>query len=322
MGILHPLRAAYHRILPFHRNGWRTEWRRRRNLGKILSTPPLLSNQKMDGGVEICLMCHSGDWVAALWALKSFYYHLAEGYPLVVRLQGAFAARDLDELRRHLPKARFVTQAEADQRVTEALERLHCHRLLELRSGVVHIQKLTDFAVVSQEQALFVLDSDILFFQSPTELQEALRTEGALVFQQDYASSYVLTPEQSMAAFGLDLPERLNVGMMLFPRRDIDFRQCEEWLAHSVFDAHRKTPHIEQTLWSLLAGQRGNYRLLPPSYALSLDGTLPNFAEAIARHYVSPVRHLFFDEGLTHLLNSGFFPALERSSCFQQSTKR
>lgn len=320
--ILQPLRSAYHRILPFHRNGWRTEWIRRRNLAKILATPPLITNQILDGDVAICLMCHSGDWVAALWAIKSFYYHLSGAYPLVVRVQGNFATRDLEELRRHLPTAHFVTQSEADQRVTGALERLDCPRLLELRSEVVHIQKLTDFAVVSQAQALFVLDSDILFFQAPNELKEALQKEGALVFQQDHASSYVLSPEQSLAAFGLELPERLNVGMMLFPRRDIDFRLCEEWLGNPVFDAHRKTPHIEQTLWALLASKRGNHQLLPPSYALSLDGALPSLSGVIARHYVSPVRHLFFDEGLTHLLDSGFFTSLDQSSLFQHARLR
>ena len=59
---------------------------------------------------------------------------------------------------------------------------------------------------------------------------------------------------------------------------------------------------------ALNASAQGSISLLPASYAM-LSG-LKDDPSLVARHYVSPIRPLLINEGITHLLESGFVESL------------
>jgi hypothetical protein len=58
----------------------------------------------------------------------------------------------------------------------------------------------------------------------------------------------------------------------------------------------------------LFSSQYG-VELLPPEYDVHLEGSID---DAPSRHYVGKIRHLMYNEGIRHLVNSGFIKELRQ----------
>jgi hypothetical protein len=113
---------------------------------------------------------------------------------------------------------------------------------------------------------------------------------------------YSINPSQALAWFGSPLPERLNSGLGLAPKAAIDLQFLNESFAPGRVPADQD--HFpEQTGFALLAGLHGT-GILPGEYSV-VTGSEPLDVKALGlvfRHYVSPVRHLLYEEGLPFLL--------------------
>jgi hypothetical protein len=258
--------------------------------------------------VEVHILCCSGDFTRAIWALKSFYHYSGARYPLVIHLQGAAYGDALAMLQEHFPSARVITQPEADAVVETWLLKHGLRRLLQARRKLYTIMKATDLHVMSQAVNLLYFDSDVLFFQKPSELLVAgPRPLPKRIFQRDCYNSYSITPESALSDLGISLAPYVNAGIMLFARESMDLMEYDRYLAHPQLARHHY--HTEQTLHALHASARKMVVYLPDTYLLSTD-PCPNPERLIARHYASPIRSLLAEEGITRLKEAGFLRAL------------
>lgn len=293
------------------REGFLDALRRYRLWSKILSTPPVFTDEVKDGApVELHVLCYERDYLCAVWALKSFYHFAQARYPLVIHLQGRATGLMKSRLRRHFPSARVVTQGEADRVVEEWLAARGLTRLIEARRRNPFMLKLTDFVTTCRAVNLLTLDSDILFFRRPSELLAAAATSEPLpfsLFQRDPASAYNISEERARAELGVRLAPRVNTGITLSARDGLDLARCDAFLAHA--DVARSTGWIEQTLHALAASERGRVRYLPDSYLVSLEPH-EDPSSLVARHYAGPSRALLTREGMTTLERSGFLAEL------------
>ena len=284
-------------------------------LARILRTPPLPTDpvpgpEATPVAVTVHALCCAGDWIAALWALKSFYHYAATRYPLVIHLQGPSAPTVPAGLRAHFPAARVVPQAEADAVAEPWLLDRGLRRLCDARRRLYLMMKITDIPLYARSANALYIDSDVLFFRRPAELIEAAAAPaGTWRFQRDCFDSYVLTPAEARADLGVDLVPRLNSGLALFPPPGVDPARCDAWLAHPRLASLHY--HTEQTLLALSASSAGAVRHLPDDYFLGM-GRHPDPAAMVARHYITPVRPLLHDEGLAWLTRLGFLDALRR----------
>jgi hypothetical protein len=236
--------------------------------------------------------------------LKSFYHFTQARYPLVIHVQSIVPERALARLRTHFPGARIITQAEADAVVETWLDRKGFFRLVKARRRSPFMLKLTDFSILSAAVHLLTIDSDVIFFNRPSDLLVA--TEMPLqsnLFQRDPASTYNLSEERALEDLGVMLAPQVNTGIMLFPRESIELSRCEQYLAHP--EIARPSGWIEQTLYALMASEQGRVKYLPDSYLVSLETNAP-LDKVIARHYAGPTRPLFTYEGLPELIKRGF----------------
>lgn len=253
--------------------------------------------------VEVHILCYERDYLCAIWALKSFYHFAQVDYPLTIHVQGVVAKRVLSRLRAHFPNARIIGQADADAVVEKWLADRGMVRLIEARRRSPFMLKLTDFSLFSEAVHLLTIDSDVVFFNRPSDLLVA--TEAPLpanLFQRDPVSTYNLSEERALEELGIRLAAQVNTGIMLFPCASIDLSRCEEYLAHP--DIARPNGWIEQTLYALLASEQGRVSYLPDSYLISLEPRVP-LDNLIARHYAGPTRSLFTYEGLPELIRRG-----------------
>src|SRR5215471_7619286 len=71
------------------KEGWLRTLRRLKLWRRILATPPVATAPRpAQGDLEVHLLCHRGDYLSALWALKSFYHYASVDFPLVIHWNG------------------------------------------------------------------------------------------------------------------------------------------------------------------------------------------------------------------------------------------
>lgn len=289
------------------------EARRRRLLHRILNTPPLLTDSPaMREGelapLEVHVLCCWGDYIQAIWAVKSFYHYSHARFPLVIHLQGYVPPDVLPALACHFPGARILTQTEADAVVEPWLvERGFC-RLFEMRRSLAPMLKLTDFSLMSRAQNVISFDPDVLFFRYPADL---LVADGSpltyRLFQRDGFYAYTIEAKDALSDLAIELVPRLNSGIMAFARDSVHLSACERFMQHPRLA--QKHWHLDQTLHALDACASGEVRYLPESYVLDLDPH-PHPEELVARHYVSTIRPLLVSEGVASLVRGGLLSEL------------
>jgi hypothetical protein len=278
-------------------------FRRWRTWSEVLGTRPVQTDPPGYGPVEVHLLCHRGDYLCALWALKTLCATTGARWPVVVHLQGATTATMRRRFQYHFPNACLIEQGEADAVVNRALGDRH-PRLREARRQSPFMMKLVDSVLCGRTDRLLILDSDVLFFRPPTELVAYVQGAPAdtWLFQRDPTSTYNVTVEEAAAAFGIRMPDRVNSGVAVFRRSLLDIALCERLLQHP--DVRRPSGWIEQTLFALCAGARGDVDFLPESYAISLERGL-DYQRLVARHFAGPSRPLLTDEGMPYVASLG-----------------
>ncbi len=312
MGITDLLRASLRRQrrwLEFQesrREGFLNAVRRRRIQKRILSTPPIYTCQT--GSVELHTLTWRRDWINLLWALKSFYHFSGVDYPLHVH-DGGLTDESADCLRSHFPRSIIISKREADEKVETTLATRGLSNCLKYRSRNPAAQKLFDFILCSSSEWILSIDSDIVFFRKPTDLMVECGQPKRNRYNKDSGFWYSMPVDDLHTAFGLRVPERVNSGLSLIRRTSVTFEQIEEWLRHpKLFEDRWVT---EQTLHALLGGVQG-VEFLPDTYVVDTKPRLT--ADTVCKHYPGFFRHLLYQEGMAHLINTGFLAALNDRS--------
>lgn len=284
------------------REGLRDAWRRRRIQAKILGTPPVRTSGP--GPVEVRVLTWRRDWLNVIWALKSYYHFAGVDYPLFIH-DGGLGPGQAERLLRHFPDATFIPSAEADARIAEHFTERGLTRCREYRLLNPSTRKLFDFFAFSGAETLISIDSDIVFFRRPELLVVPPGGYPRNLYNEDRAFWYSMTPDAMEAAFGIRPPERINSGLSVIRRESIDFDAIEGWLAHPEMFANRWV--TEQTLHALCSTRFG-VEFLPPAYWIDTEpGLSPDY---VCKHYPGYFRPLLYQEGMAHLIASGFLRAL------------
>lgn len=286
------------------REGLISAWKRLNLWKRILATPATITGDlDADAPIEVHLLCWEGDYLGAIWALKTFYYWADRKLPLLIHFNGELSPVIERRLRYHFPKARLIAQAEADRLVEASLASRSFNGLLAERRSNPFMMKLTDFLIISRSSRILILDSDLLFFAQPAELLKLMDLpQSANTFMEDATSSSNISASEALDRFGLRLETRINSGLALLERAAISLELCERVLPHLTGESGWK----EQTLYALAASAGGSVRRLSKDYLVSLEKGLSN-KTLIARHYAGPSRPFFTTEGLPYLLKDRRF---------------
>jgi len=275
---------------------------------RILRTPPVVTNPVEPGSpLELHTMCHRGDWLLAIWMLKSFFHHSGNRPSLVIHCQNELKPSAEAHLRRHFPSARIVTPAESNETVTDYLIRRGLPRCLHWRREMGVMQKLLDVQVLAGGVNVLGLDADILFFQRPAELLAAgASPANTFTFQRDCADSYTINRDTARLDLGVALAPCVNTGIVLRAASALNLVRVEEFLSHPR--VARRSGHLEQTLHALCASETGRVNYLPATYGLSMEGKMP-LRELVCRHYAGASRRWITKEGMNHLKTQGLLEA-------------
>jgi hypothetical protein len=245
-----------------------------------------------DDTCEIHALTCERDWVDLIWSLKSLFSVSDVRFRLCIHDDGSLRPEGLAALRDHFPDARVIFRGDADERVGRMLRN---HRRCEaLRQSNILSLKVFDFLSYLESDRLFLLDSDILFFQRPTVLLQRIqnREYNRNTLNRDWGMGYNVEPEAVQKFLDFPFQSHVNSGLGLIHRESYDLDDFERWLAIPGILSH---PHrIEQTLVGLASSKFG-HEFLPKEYDVLAQRARAN---EIVKHYTGPIRYLMYLEGL------------------------
>lgn len=225
----------------------------------------------------------------AISCLGSLIAHSADPVRLRLRDDGTLGEAERERLAAALispvgPPS-FVSRAEADDVVAPWLARRPS--LARFRRDHPLFLKLVDLAIPAAGEEVAYCDADVLFlrpfknlFRFPSPTDDAL-------FMSDVQNAYSIRSWHLLRHRRLRLPKKVNSGLILVKTRSFDPDLLEWYLSRPEF--HFAPPWIEQTGWALLGAAAG-CRLFDPRQIAIPGSAGPLPSDAVALHFVSPVR--------------------------------
>lgn len=290
--------SALYQVRTKYKHGWRVAYWRDKVRPRILQTPPVTQTNNLT--CEIHVLTSDNDYLNLLWALKSFYKASGRSYALCIHDDGSLTEKGRDVLQGHFPQARLINRAPSDAEMAERLRPFP--RAAEFRRTNHLAPKVFDFIAHLQSERMFLLDSDVLFFEEPKVLLERLENSDYRLnsVNSDVESAYTVEPNEVEKLTGVRLIERFNSGLGVIQRDSMRLDWIEEFLALPGIVGHFW--RIEQTLYALCSSRFGT-ELLPAEYNVRLSSGIDG---SPSRHYVGSIRHLMYGEGISHLVRAGF----------------
>lgn len=259
----------------------------------------------VESDIEVHMLCGHSHLTMGIWSLWSLLRWADGKMTPVIHSDGSIGPEDVLRFRQFFPQVQFIWPEDAQRWVEQRLVGSEFEFLRSFSRTHLFGSRLVASHMSEQTRVVIALDSDVLFFDRPTEvIQKCATAHESLAltsFRDEFDWVTVLAPVKEFEARCETRIEcGFNCGMVVLPKfGDEQFRFLErmlraytpEWRAHYF---------AEQTLMALMAGKFGWHKL-PPLYQI---GQPTNSSEAIAIHYVSnkAVRPRFFSEGLPRLV--------------------
>lgn len=291
-----------YRIRRTFRDGLDTAYYRDMVRRRILDSPPVVGTN--NSLCEIHAVTSADDWLNVIWMLKTFYHYSGRKYRLCIHDDGTVGSVGLNALASHFPAARIILRPDADRSVIEWLTPFP--RCMEFRTHNPLSLKLFDTRFYLEADRMLLVDSDVLFFSNPADLIH--RVEDPLYvlnsFNAQASSAYTVTPEELSTHLGWSVSGFINSGLGLVHKQSIRLDWCERILNIPGILSHHW--RIEQTMFAACSSGWG-VESLPHSYFVELGAV--DLSRRPCRHYVGPIRHLMYSQGVRHLVTSGFLKA-------------
>lgn len=206
--------------------------------------------------------------------------------PIQLRLHddGSLTADDLRILDRELAGPEVVSRTEADRRVEEVLAEYPLCAAFRRANPLA--LKLIDVPLWAAGDVLYC-DADILFRRRFRGLFREPVPRAA--FMRDHQNAYSVRPGHLLRHRTLRLAGEVNTGIVLAPRKICEIERIEEFLGLPDL---RPAVWIEQTCWAALGAGQSD---LLDSHQFAIASPEAIRGDAVALHFVSPVRSLLAD---------------------------
>ncbi len=206
-----------------------------------------------------------------------------------------------DEIIRIFPNANIVSLQSIEAHLDEYLPKKKFPFLRERRLQQPLLRKLTDFHVGSSGWKLF-LDSDMLFFKTPTFLLNWLQSPQQPCYMVDLANYYGYSNEIMVSLTQSKIPDLVNIGILGLKSEDLDWEKFEFWLK-TLLEKEGTHYNITQGMTAMFLADKSCAIAPSKDYLL-----MPNYQEtlnpkAILHHYVADSKPWYFRYAWKHIVS-------------------
>ncbi len=251
-----------------------------------------------DSSPELHFLTGSKFWYQTAFCIASWQQATGDRPSSHLYDDGTLTSHQVQKLIRLLPGTVIHRIDDIQHRLDTKLPLSCFPRLRDLWSTYPNIRKLTDVHLGSSGWKL-VLDSDILFFQSPELLQKWCAQPDRPLHAIDSEESYGYPRPAMEALCGNSIPRKVNVGICGLCSHQIDWNQLEFW-CNSLIKQYGKHYYLEQALVAMMvAGHECS--IAPVEQYITLP-TMPEAIKcrAIMHHYVADSKKWYFRNNWKH----------------------
>jgi hypothetical protein len=259
------------------------EAKRRSNSRQIFETAAIRCDR--NSGLKVVSLVSTRDIEMLLWCLKSLFYFSECTWDLLI-LDGGLHDADRELLEKHFPQCQVC----GEPKLTASLhsELAPFPEVRAFRKHLMLAKKLIDAPLLIPDHKFLLLDSDVLFFAKPGQLIDHLR--------QTHVNRFAFNMEKG----------KINSGVAVVPPSRVYLAQIEG-LLRSMPLSFKQRFWAEQEIYTVIAQEC--YDELNEGYAV--EPVQPGaYRELVSCHFISTVRHRFFQQGVKQLRNAGFLAAL------------
>ncbi len=236
----------------------------------------------------------SGLWMA-YWTIRSFIYYSALRPKIVLHDDGTIDLKTAKMFEKKLPNVEVLLLEDAN-RLFDSNPNIP-NLIKEYRRGTNKlILMFVDHFFLSSSDVVLVLDNDLIFYNTPTEIIDFVR--GRREVDAIY-SAY----EDTGNIFDLDNgylekhkeilsdAEKLNSGLMIFDKSKIGAEPVIEYFEHTT---NPDGYFIEQSGWGLVLSQKPHAFFSSDRYRVKggFGGSV------VMKHFTNPRRHEMFAQGI------------------------
>ena len=253
---------------------------------RIIRNPSVLERPITHSNLSMHMLFGERDFLMALWSLGSFYSVSQVIGTLYIHSDGSLTQHHRTILEKLFPSARFI---DARDILATHKDFFDTHPTLEVfRREYTKFQskKLLDPYLSSDADFRLILDSDMLWFKNPQEIEQNLASsapKAMMMSDGDGDLAYVTfkdgsTLSEEMASF--------NSGITLYHKDQFDLDAIKEYL--DTID-YMHTRFTDQACYATMLKP---YLVMLPKDTYIIKGELTD--KIVMRHYTSPSRTKFY----------------------------
>lgn len=243
---------------------------------------------------EVHILAGNERITMALWMVASWITVTGKHWRFVFHDDGKLGSKMGDKLQNLLPGCKVILDSDSRETMRNALSKYplswRCRNLHPL------CRKLFDVPYYAEIDKFIAIDTDILFYRKPERLIRWMQgNETTTIFLEDIADATLPSVLTSAEKLGRKVVRKVNTGIVAMPKPAVTFDDIEYCLSKTTI-LNENPWFIEQSLYALLGSLRGKVELLGREYYMPVTGFVPK--DAVIRHYMGKVRHLFYSEGI------------------------
>lgn len=259
--------------------------------------------QKSGDLIELWFMTGARHWYQTAFCAWSFALHSDCRIRPIIIDDGTLKDSHIDYLKKIFPDL-AVHDADTCTAQRESLLALDKYPFINrVIKKQLLFRKLTDVFCGSSKKRLF-LDSDMLFYRRPAQIEEFMLTKSSYLVQSDCWESYGYSRSLcEQLTGGARLPKAINIGVLGMSGSIIDWDRVEYWLSQMISLEGWKYNITQCTAAMILAGS--GVEALPAS----LYEVLPSYPKKprplrVMEHYVSDSKPYYFQKAWRELLGA------------------
>lgn len=230
-----------------------------------------------------------------LYCIQSLVKVSSEKFKFILIDDGTFDERLINQISEQLPDAEIITQQIINKNLASLLPLDQFPMLHQKRKEYPHIKKLTDVHTISSGWKV-VLDSDMLFWNSPDQLLEWLKSPNTNIYMIDCEQAYGYSTELMRDLCGNEIPDLVNVGIIGLQSSSIDWPKIENW-CKTMEEREGKSYFLEQAITAMIVSGSIATVLQSQNYVVNPSAQQVEDESGILHHYVHLSKADYFRSG-------------------------
>src|ERR1700754_4394234 len=217
-----------------------------------LQLPPV---QCYAHGLPVYFLTGKNYLYQTLFCIRSLIKFTNEKFQFILVDDGSFDDTFIAKIQKQLPGCTTIMQDEVDKNLQLHLPPHQYPYLYQKRKVYPHLKKLTDIHTLSGTDWKLVLDSDMLFWDTPLEIIQWLKKPEQPIHMVDCVESYGHSKQLMEKLSGHTIPSLLNVGTIGLNSSKINWSALDNWV-HILEEKEGSSYYLEQALTAMLIGEQ------------------------------------------------------------------